>query len=181
MGVHARSVHKRIAVYKQGWAIIILKCQRGHDNVHKHIAVYKQGWALVPRTVAAKAVVDRGEVVVTHVRVVQAELDRPRSPRQRWGDVPESADLPSFVASADIRAVPERRVRSNSIWFQKVLYVCARCDTALKSTNSEHNRYIATCQLTTQTDKFSRPIRPVQTFNGRTQPPHRLPVNWRII
>jgi hypothetical protein len=41
MGVHARSVHKRIAVYKQGWAIIILKCQRGH-------AVYKQGWALVP-------------------------------------------------------------------------------------------------------------------------------------
>jgi hypothetical protein len=41
MGVQVRSVHKRIAVYKQGWAIIILKCQRGH-------AVYKQGWALVP-------------------------------------------------------------------------------------------------------------------------------------
>jgi hypothetical protein len=47
MGVQARSVHKRIAVYKQGWAIIILKCQRGHDNVHKRIAVYKQGWAIV--------------------------------------------------------------------------------------------------------------------------------------
>jgi hypothetical protein len=48
MGVQARSVHKRIAVYKQGWAIIILKCQRGHDNVHKRIAIYKQGWTLVP-------------------------------------------------------------------------------------------------------------------------------------
>jgi hypothetical protein len=40
MGVQARSVHKRIAVDKQGWAIIILECQRGH-------AVNKQGWALV--------------------------------------------------------------------------------------------------------------------------------------
>jgi hypothetical protein len=38
--MHARNVHKRIAVYKQRWAIIILKCQRGH-------AVYKQGWAFV--------------------------------------------------------------------------------------------------------------------------------------
>jgi hypothetical protein len=47
MGVQAHSVHKRIAVYKQGWAIIILKCQRGHDNVHKRIAVYKQGWAII--------------------------------------------------------------------------------------------------------------------------------------
>jgi hypothetical protein len=33
--------------YKQGWAIIILKCQRGHDSVHKRIAVYKQGWAII--------------------------------------------------------------------------------------------------------------------------------------
>jgi len=48
MGVQTRSVHNRIAVHKQGWAIIILKCRRGHDNVHKRIAVYKQGWALVP-------------------------------------------------------------------------------------------------------------------------------------
>jgi hypothetical protein len=46
--VQTRDVHKRIVVCKQGWAIIILKCQRGHDNVHKHIAVYKQGWALAP-------------------------------------------------------------------------------------------------------------------------------------
>jgi hypothetical protein len=44
MGVQARSVHKRDAVYKQGWA--------------KRDAVFKQGWALVLN----RAFITRGDV-----------------------------------------------------------------------------------------------------------------------